>query len=150
MLLSPIDGVTLADHLVVVTDADGERGAASKAKLEAVARNFGVAERLSVFLSSDTLEVDLHTAGNADLMKTAHHELHPRSGHKWDDLDTSTQETLASGVRDIFDSTKKGDFAQELAALIEKSLLPPEEGEDALPEFKPPQYLIDAIGAACR
>jgi putative ATP-dependent endonuclease of OLD family len=150
MLLSPIDGVTLADHLVVVTDADGERGAASKAKLEGVTRDLGVRERLSVFLSSDTLEVDLHTSGNADLMKAAHHELHPRSGHKWNDLDTSSQEALASGVRYIFESTKKGDFAQEFAALIEKSLLPPKDGEDALPEFKPPQYLIDAIEAVCR
>lgn len=142
MMLFGSDGVRLADQVIVVTDEDGGAGTTRRATYEGLADGFGARHRLEVLLSGDTLEVDLFEAGNAAIMKAAYLKLHGRSEDKWDEMAELEGDARKAKIREIFKSTRKGDFAQELAALI--------EGRAVEHPFTPPGYLIRAIEAACR
>ncbi|GGE48513.1 ATP-dependent endonuclease [Marinicauda pacifica] len=142
MMLSGSDGVRLADQVILITDEDAGAGTTRKASYEKLADDLNAADQLEVVLSADTLEVDLFEAGNAAIMKAAYLKLHERSEVKWDEMAALESDAHKARIREIFKSTRKGDFAQELAALIE------DRAEEH--PFAPPEYLTRAIEAACR
>jgi [2Fe-2S] binding domain/Overcoming lysogenization defect protein-like, TOPRIM domain len=69
VLLQPHDGATIADRVVIVTDADPKSPGNRREELEALVGGWNVAERLSVFTNQVTLEHEAFAAGNAELLK---------------------------------------------------------------------------------
>lgn len=149
MMLTDVDGVRLADRVVVLTDEDNGAGTDRKTKFQALADRLGAPDNLTVIVGADTLEVDLYAAGNAAIMKAAYLKLHPRSAGKWDAIVDEEGNERDKKIREIFDSTRKGDFAQELAAQIEELDIKTEDDENPH-TFTSPEYLVRAIEAACR
>lgn len=144
LLLSPYEEVRIADRLIVLTDGDGgeiEEGAeipgvSRKRKLEAIAAGLGAADLLDVVINDYSLETELVRAGNADLLKQVYLGLHPRSGDKWDAAVGQAGVAQAVAVQKLFETTRKGDFAQLLAEEI-----------NADKAFTVPPYLKKAIEA---
>lgn len=144
LLLTPYGDVRIADRLVVLTDGDGgvvaagaeTPGEARKRRLEATATALGARELLDVIVNDYSLESELMRAGNSATMKTAYLALHPNSGEKWDEAVSETGAAQAVAVRKLFNTTRKGDFAQVLADAIN-------QGE----RFIVPRYLKLAIEA---
>ena len=142
LLLSPYEDVRIADRLVVLTDGDGGEVAAGvefpgvgrKRKLEGVAAGLGAADLLDVVINDYSLETELVRAGNADLFKQVYLVLHPRSGDKWDAAVAEADAAQAVAIQKLFETTRKGDFAQLLAEEI-----------DAGKAFTVPAYLKGAI-----
>jgi putative ATP-dependent endonuclease of the OLD family len=144
LLLAPIDEVRIADRLVVLTDGDGGDldegealpGALRKANLEAVATGLGAAGLIEVVINDYSLETELVRAGNGALLKTVYLKLHPRSEAKWDAALAKTDDAQAREIQKLFETTRKGDFAQILAEEI-----------NAGEAFVVPAYLKRAIDA---
>ncbi len=144
LLLSPYQDVRIADRLVVLTDGDGGEVAAGvefpgvgrKRKLEGVAGGLGAADLLDVVINDYSLETELVRAGNADLLKQVYLVLHPRSGDKWDAAVAEADAAQAVAIQKLFETTRKGDFAQLLAEEI-----------DSGKAFTVPAYLKGAIEA---
>jgi putative ATP-dependent endonuclease of OLD family len=137
VLLRPSDGSTVADRVVVVTDTDPGVPGNRKADLEAQAAGWGTAAKLSVFTNAVTLEHELFDAGNEALLKTAFLALYPQSEARWtDEVDAAQPADRATAFIDLLKAkqTRKGDFAQRVADLIEA-------GE----AFQVPVYLAQAI-----
>jgi putative ATP-dependent endonuclease of OLD family len=140
ILLRPFGGATIADRVVVVTDADPGVPGNRKEDLEALAGDWGVSDRLKIFTNSFTLEHELFVAGNEALLKQIFLEFHPRSEGRWrTDIERlSSVERPKAFVELLYETrTRKGDFAQQLAAQI-----------DAGNDFNVPHYLKEAILAA--
>ena len=147
ILLAPFEGARIADRLGVVTD--GDKGAAKegkswpgetrKADLQAFVTGVGADDALDVFINTYSLEPDLVSAGNAELMKRVYLELHPKSEKKWDAAISKTGDEQAKAIQDLFETTRKGDFAHILADKIA-------EGED----FSVPDFIRQAIEALVR
>ncbi len=144
LLLTPFEGVCIADRLVVVTDGDGGRtdvgaespGQQRKRALEAVAAGLDASKRLDVVVNDYSLESELVRAGNGDLLKRLYLTLHSRSEQRWDRaiaLDGSNQ---AVAVQELFEDTPKGDYAQLLAEAI-----------NADEYFNVPEYLTHAVNS---
>ncbi|MDO8742161.1 MAG: AAA family ATPase [bacterium] len=152
-VLVPIDGVDfrpyvetllrahretrIADRVVVITDADPALAGNRKTDLETLATELGARDNLHVFTNEVTLEYELFTAGNRDLLKTVFLCLRPRSETVWDAMITAKPEAeQAQAFVDLITTSRvrKGDFAQELAARIET-------GE----ALQVPEYLQQAI-----
>ena len=136
-LLKSHDGTRIADRVVVITDADPSVAGNRKADLDALAEGFNAAANLHVFTNEVTLEHELFKAGNADLLKAVFLRIHPRSEDTW----TTSVENRPEGDRpqafvDLLANsrTRKGDFAQELAASIGAGVA-----------FHVPEYLKNAI-----
>jgi putative ATP-dependent endonuclease of the OLD family len=122
VLLRPSDGWTVADRVVVVTDGDPSAPGNRKEDLEALARGCGTASKLSVFTNTVTLEHDLFAAGNDALLKQAFLALHPRLGDRWAaDIEARQSQERAAAFVSLLSATRtrKGDFAQQLAELIQ-------------------------------
>ena len=144
LLLSPYNGVRIADRLVILTDGDGGEVAAEvqfpgvgrKRKLGGVAEGLGAGDLLSVVINDYSLETELVRAGNADLLKQVYLVLHPRSGDKWDAAVAPADAAQAVAIQKLFETTRKGDFAQLLAEEI-----------NAGKAFTVPAYLRSAIEA---
>lgn len=144
LLLSPYQEVRIADFLVVLTDGDGGEVAAGvefpgvgrKRKLEAIAADLGAVDILEVVINEYSLETELVRAGNADLLKQVYLVLHPQSGDKWDAAVALADAAQAVAIQKLFETTRKGDFAQLLAEEI-----------NAGKEFTVPPYLKRAIEA---
>ncbi|MGA0603927.1 ATP-dependent nuclease [Caulobacter sp. KR2-114] len=144
LLLTPYEEVRIADRLVVLTDGDGggvqpggeTPGAGRKRRLTAAATALGAQELLDVIVNDYSLESELVRAGNADIMKTAYLALHPNSGPRWDAAVGQAGAAQAVAVQELFETARKGDFAQVLADAIN-------EGG----AFKVPPYLKQAIEA---
>jgi len=144
LLLTAHLDVRVADRVVVITDGDGGGledgqelpGEVRKNKLEVVASELNAADAFDVFSNAYSLETELVRAGNEALLRSVYLELHPKSEAKWDEAVAKTGDELAVAIRGIFQSTRKGDFAQILADKIS-------QGE----EFKTPDYIVDAIEA---
>lgn len=137
VLLQPHDGATIADRVVIVTDADPEAPGDRKQALEALAANWHVAGKLSVYTNVITLEHDLFIAGNAELLKRTFLLLRPRSEPRWaNEIDSVPVANRAAAFVSLLTDTKvrKGDFAQQLAELI-----------DGGAAFVVPAYLREAI-----
>lgn len=142
LLITPQNGICIADRLVVVTDGDGPKkddngltaGQRRKRDYEAItAKNFAN-EFCKVFVNDYSLETELFIAGNSDILRTAYLDLHPKSADKWDKYTANTGDDLAREMHKLFKDIRKGDFAQALAEQIE-------EGK----EFSVPNYLSSAI-----
>lgn len=147
ILLAAFEGTRIADRLVVVTDGDKRAGkegkpwpgASRKTDLMAFAKGAGADDALDVFINTYSLEPDLLSAGNAELLKSVYLELHPNSENKWVDAIGKTGDEQACAIQDLFETTRKGDFAHILADKIAK-------GE----EFSVPDYMKKAIEALVR
>ena len=143
-LLSPYNGVRIAERLVVITDGDmrtEEEGADSpgdkrKAALDALAVETGAEGFLDVFVNSYSLEAELVEVGNATLMKAVYLAHHPRSEEQWDLAVGLDGLERAQAVQGLFSNTPKGDFAQLLAERIV------DDGA-----FEVPGYIREAIEA---
>ena len=137
VLLRPSDGSTIADRVVVVTDADPSVPGNRKADLDMQAAGWGIAAKLSVFTNGVTLEHELFHAGNQALLKTAFLALYPQSEARWtDEVDAAQPLERATAFVELLKAkqTRKGDFAQRVADLIE-----------AGQAFQVPVYLAQAI-----
>lgn len=143
-LLSPYNGVRIAERLVIVTDGDAQSvdegadlpGQSRKEKLEELARETSASGNLNVCINTYSLETELVNAGNVAVLKEIYLGLHPRSAEKWDTAVAKTGYEKAKAVQKIFKDTPKGDFAQLLAEKVAGSA-----------DFRVPQYLINAIEA---
>lgn len=143
-LLTPFEGVRIADRLVVLTDGDGGNlsagaelpGVLRKRRLDGVATRLGAIELFDVVINDYSLETELVRAGNAELLKTVYLQLHPCSGAKWDTAVALNGDTQAVAIQELFETTRKGDFAQLLAEEI-----------NAGKDFMVPDYLARAINA---
>jgi putative ATP-dependent endonuclease of OLD family len=144
VLLSPYQDVRIADRLVVLTDGDGgdvpagqeTPGWARKRVLTALAAELGAAALLDVVVNDYSLESELVRAGNAATMRAAYLTLHPRSADKWDAAVGQVGAAQAAAVQELFETTRKGDFAQVLADAINEGAA-----------FTVPAYLNQAIEA---
>jgi putative ATP-dependent endonuclease of OLD family len=137
ILLHPYEGATIADRVVVVTDADPDSPGNRKADLDALAAGWGVTDRLRVLTNVVTLEHELFTAGNAALIREIFLALHPQSVPRWAaDIDGVAVAVRPQAFVDLLKSTRtrKGDFAQQLAQRIEDGAA-----------FHVPDYLRQAI-----
>lgn len=144
LLLSPFNEVRIADRLVVLTDGDGGEvaegtvtpGAGRKRDLEALAAGLGATALLEVVINDYSLETELVRAGNAAVLKLVYLKLHERSGDKWDAAVAQAGAAQAVAIQKLFETTRKGDFAQLLAEEISKGTA-----------FTMPGYLTTAIEA---
>lgn len=144
LLLTPNSNVHIADRVVVITDGDrgnlpdGETtpGERRRVALIQLATDLTTAAALDVFVNTYSLEPELVRAGNADLMKAVYLDLHPRSEEKWNAAIAKADGEQAEAIQQLFESTRKGEFAQLLAERINN-------GE----AFQVPAYLKDAIEA---
>lgn len=126
LLLSPYNEVRIADRLVVLTDGDGGEvaegvmtsGAGRKRDLEALVVGLGAGDLLEVVINDYSLESELVRAGNADVLKEVYLKLHPRSGDKWDAAVALAGAAQAVAIQKLFETTRKGDFAQLVAEEI--------------------------------
>jgi len=137
VLLRPSGGSTVADRVVVVTDADPSVPGNRQADLEAQAAAWGTVTKLSIFTNAVTLEHELFSAGNDALLKTAFLALYPQSEDRWtDEVDAAQPQDKASAFVALLKAkqTRKGDFAQRVADLIEAGAA-----------FQVPEYLANAI-----
>lgn len=144
LLLSPFNDVRVADRVVVMTDGDSTKavdgrnspGNLRKTALEALAKDLGASASFTAIVNTYSLETELITAGNVDLLKTAFLELHRNSEAKWTDAVTKTGDEQAKAIQALFETTRKGDFAQILADKISEGA-----------SFTVPPYMITAINA---
>ncbi len=112
-------------------------GEKRKAALKKLAEDLDATAHLAVLTSTYSLEAELLEAGNGSILRKAYLTLHPRSQKKWDALASLSGDERAQAVHDLFQTTRKGDFAQVLARLVE-------DGEDT---FVVPSYMAAAIEA---
>lgn len=109
-------------------------GELRKMKLQALAKKLEAEEHVTIVTNTYSLEAELLEAGNAAIMRKAYLALHPRSHKKWDKAASLSGDERAETIYEIFKGTRKGDFAQVLAQLIE-------DGE----AFDVPSYIALAI-----
>ena len=142
LLITPQNNIRIADKVVIVTDGDGPQllangltaGANRKRIYDEIAQSFDVETLCTTYINDYSLETELLTAGNGDILKRAYLVVHPQSEEKWDNAVIHSGDELAASIHTLFKETRKGDFAQVLAELIEDDN-----------EFVVPKYLSDAI-----
>lgn len=141
LLLSPYGGRTVAERVVVITDADPKAPGDRPGALRELADELGASERLAVTAATISLEVDLYNAGNVDALHRAFLDQRPHSQHRLDDLTSVEGADRGKAFAELIASTHvaKGQLAQFVAARIEA-------GDD----IQIPAYLRDAIVAATR
>jgi putative ATP-dependent endonuclease of OLD family len=142
ILLRPCDGASIADRVVVVTDADPDSPGNRKADLEELATGWGVPDRLKVLINAVTLEHELFAAGNATLLREVFLALHPQSAARWAlDIDGVAAPGRPAAFVALLKSarTRNGDFAQQLAERIEAGAV-----------FQVPAYLREAVLAVAQ
>lgn len=144
LLLSPFNDIRIADRVVVVTDGDKTKatygnanpGELRKTALEKLAKELGASALFAAVMNTYSLEPELVAAGNADLLKKVYLELHKNSEAKWNDAVAKVGDEQAKAIQVLFESTRKGDFAQILAEKLDEGA-----------EFKVPAYIKTAIEA---
>lgn len=144
LLLTAFDDVRIADRLVVLTDGDrgdiddagSSPGLLRKQRLDAIAATLGASDCVEVVINDYSLESELVRAGNGTLMRGVYLQLHKQSEAKWDAAAALTGRDQAAAIQKLFETTRKGDFAQLLA----------EEISEGNPFIVPP-YLAQAINA---
>ncbi|MEG6509518.1 AAA family ATPase [Methyloligella sp. 2.7D] len=112
-------------------------GEKRKVDLEKLAVKNRASDCLTAITSTYTLETELLEVGNAAILRKAFLTLHERSAKKWDAAVQLEGDTRAEKLDEIFKASRKGDFAQILADLIESN--------DPKYPFTVPQYIEDAI-----
>lgn len=146
LLLTSYKGCRVADRVVVVTDGDQAvstkrkdgltPGAARKADLVGVATALGAVDCFEVITNTYSLEAELVTAGNQVLLRDAFLELYPESQERWDAAVGKSGNELAIAIKQLFESRRKGDFAQVVAERISTGST-----------FVTPPYLAEAVKA---
>lgn len=142
LLLSSLNGVRIADRVVVMTDGDKTKAIAGKptpgeerkTNLEKLAKVLDASGSFAAVVNTYSLETELAMAGNVDLMKLVYLELHPKSETRWEDAVTKTGDEKAVAIQQLFESTRKGDFAQILAEKLNDKT-----------SFSVPPYITKAI-----
>jgi putative ATP-dependent endonuclease of OLD family len=137
ILLRPSEGSTIAECVVVVTDTDPGVPGNRRTDLEAQAAAWGTAAKLHIFTNAVTLEHELFAAGNEALLKAAFLGLYPQSEARWvNEIEILQPQDRADAFVGLLKAkqTRKGDFAQRVAALVETSAT-----------FHVPTYLSQAI-----
>ena len=138
ILLRTHGGASIADRLVVITDADPAVPGDRKTELETLVAGFSSTGTLNVFVNDVTLEHALFSVGNEKLLRNSFLAIHPRSENDWV---TKIESVLEANRPDAFlqllleKKTRKGDLAQQIAARIDTKFT----------TFRVPQYLEDAI-----
>jgi putative ATP-dependent endonuclease of OLD family len=125
-LLTPFGDVRIADRVVIITDGDrgsldasqASPGDLRKRELDAIASDLGASALFDTITNTYSLETELVRAGNGELLKQVYLQLHPRSKAKWDEAIAKSDAEQAVDIQALFDSTRKGDFAQILADRI--------------------------------
>jgi putative ATP-dependent endonuclease of OLD family len=126
LLLTPYKDIRIADRVVVMTDGDrkdespnvASAGQDRKTALDAVATELAATKMFCAVINTYSLETELVSAGNEPLMKQVYLKLHPRSETKWDSAVSLASDARAKAIQVLFDTTRKGDFAQLLAEAI--------------------------------
>lgn len=143
LLLSPFDDLRIAERVVVMTDGDKTKatgkntpGDLRKEELDNLAKNIGASALFKAVVSTYSLETELVIAQNGVLLKTVYLELHKNSGPKWDEAVSKVGDEQAKAIQSLFESTRKGDFAQILADKINEGAA-----------FEVPAYIKEAIEA---
>jgi putative ATP-dependent endonuclease of the OLD family len=147
LLLGPVNGLTVVDSLVVITDGDppldaGKDPDESEAlnrgdRLRSLAAELDSEQRLTVAEATYTLEADLLAEPtNAAVIRDAYRKQHPRSVQKWDEIMVAANpaEALYRKLRGNKRLISKGEFAHDVAIAIQT-------GE----RFTVPAYLREAI-----
>ncbi len=142
LLITPQNDIRIADKVVIVTDGDGPKplesgltaGKNRKRIYDEIAKDVNATAICETYINDYSLETEFLTAGNHEVLKDAYIVCHPQSVKKWDKAIAHTGDDLAKSMHTLFKETRKGDFAQVLAELIE-------DGR----EFAVPKYLSDAI-----
>lgn len=139
LLLSPHQGVCMAERVVVITDKDPSAPGDRVASLVELAQELGALQRLHVEAADITLEASLFSAGNESCLHDAFIAQRPQSQHVWDDLLQAPEaERPAAFVKLVHDKRiSKGDMAQYVARVVESEA-----------PFTVPGYLQAAIIAA--
>lgn len=134
LLLSEYQGRRLADGVVVITDEDPAVPGDRKAHIIELGTKLGAAGAVSVFVGSPTLEAALFP-GNADLLEAAFRKCHPKTD-RWGEVLSRAEAERGQALVELLEATKtrKGEFAQAVAELIEEGGV-----------FVVPDYLRDAI-----
>ena len=144
LLLTPHNEIRLADRVVVVTDGDRTKDTGSdptlgerrKARYDILAAGLTASSSLEVCTNTYSLETELVNAGNEALLKSVYLKHHPKSEPKWEAAVSASGDEKAASIQALFEDTPKGDFAQQLAELINNTT-----------EFNVPAYLKTAIEA---
>lgn len=148
LLLGPIGGLTVVDHLVVITDSDppAEAGNGGRSRspnrpaaLQQLATELGASAQLTVAAAKYTLEADLlGEATNSTVLERAYLAQHPYnpSQDKWQTIANSNDpaKALYETLREDRKFISKGEFAHDIALAV----------GDGQPFVVPP-YLRDAI-----
>jgi putative ATP-dependent endonuclease of OLD family len=152
LLLGSIDGLSVMDHLVVITDSDPDPDGEPDpdgdeepdnneplnrpAKLRELAQELGAGARLKLAAATYTLEADLlGEPANVPALRQAYKNQHPRSG-EWQQIETGDDpaKALYRKLRKSKKFISKGEFAHDVALAIR-------DGQ----AFKVPAYLETAI-----
>jgi putative ATP-dependent endonuclease of OLD family len=145
LLLSPYVNARIAERVIIVTDGDKTKAAPGeetpgnrrKSDLECIARELGAVDLLDVVVNTYSLETELVRSGNGDLLREVYLELHEKSANKWDAaLAIIDSDKQAEEIQKLFESTRKGDFAQIIAEKLSSNV-----------GFHVPDYLTSAIEA---
>jgi putative ATP-dependent endonuclease of OLD family len=150
LLLGSVNGVTVVDHLVVITDGDPDPNAVEDAddstvrnrasKLAGIAEELGAGRRLTVAAATYTLEADLLAGeANASVLQAAYLVQHPQSHAKWQHIADAADpaRALYQALRKDKGFISKGEFAHHVALAIRDGAA-----------FSVPAYLRNAITAA--
>jgi putative ATP-dependent endonuclease of OLD family len=145
LILGDINGVSVADKVIVITDSDPDGEGSSTSRISALrklAEDFN--GHLGVYCATNTLEADWIAADNKALLQEIYLELHPKSIDKWqaatagetpDEQGKSFYQALRKGEITL----PKGEFAHLLVGRIES-------GES----LNCPTYFSDAIEDSIR
>lgn len=137
LLLSNVDGFSIFDNLIIVTDNDPDSRGDRSATFKQISKMLGSEDKLNVFTNRITLEHELFIAENEAVLKKAFLRCCPSSGEKWDQWIDSTEQLQRANqfIALLKDSrVKKGQFSQNLSSFIE-------DGEN----FIIPDYIESAI-----
>ncbi|MGG4774608.1 ATP-dependent nuclease [Paenalcaligenes sp. Me52] len=140
VLLRPHREARIADHLIVVTDADPSVLGNRKVDLENLATRYGAPQALTVLTNQHTLEHEIFSAGNEAFLKKVFLRLHRNSRRDWESRIEGVEERdRPNAFLKLIEAknTRKGDLAQAMASYIEAS-----------EPFIVPPYLADAIRGA--
>jgi putative ATP-dependent endonuclease of OLD family len=144
LLMTPFNGVRIADRLVILTDGDkltvkdGQDlpGAKRRKVLQTLASEKQASSVLEVIVNTYSLEPELVASGNAADMKAVFLALHSESEEKWNAAVAKSGDEQARAVQELFLSTPKGDFAHLLAEKVSTNK-----------DFKVPDFICQAIEA---
>jgi len=137
LLLTAIDGVRLAERVVVVTDEDPHLSYNRESLLKNLATDLGAEEQLLVRVGKPTLEAELLLPMNGPLLREVFLSLHPKSVDRWEkdvaSLPSASQGGAFVELLAAMD-TRKGELSQEIAARISSGI-----------DFEVPLYLAEAV-----